>query len=626
MKTSGLAFFFALWCIVLAAPCAYAAETNPLDWRGAFEVGFRAVDVTGNEDKYKEDVNYSKGPRLFKLDLDITPSEGTERAFDLLNLSISNMGGDPYEHFGIALKKYRRYNFSYTRNRLTYFYKDIIKPPAEADSRAVEGGDFHTFDFTHSFHRMDFNFRPTKKSQLFFNFDRQYKTGGTTTTRDINRGEFELEKPLEKPRDDIKDDYVVGAQMWFDKVSLYVDETYRDYRNNQSIVLQGFAAEGNTELSTFEQRTPVDYKMPQTTVRTNIRPNKRTTINAGYVYTNLDADLDYHEIIIGTDYQGNPVADTTRGSGDFERKIHMVDADAAYDLNDWATLIGSVSYKKFDQEGKLTIEDEMTAVDGDFNSVDFDIGGRVPIGEMVTASAGVSYERREVNGFHEEEAEEEGEEEEHPNTTRTTAFVSAEAQPDPRVNIFGEFERGFYDNPFTLISPSDQTRYKVRLRARPTPETNVVATFLRREITNDQSDADLTNNNFSVRCSYKKSPVKVYGAYTRMDIDNKVDHYIETFSGIWESIYEGNTNQFMGGVLLRAYEDLSLGFQTIVYKNTGSFELDKQEYSAYAMLKCPSGYTLRFGYDREDYNEKASDWDDYAANIFTLAVGYGFGR
>jgi hypothetical protein len=77
---------------------------------------------------------------------------------------------------------------------------------------------------------------------------------------------------------------------------------------------------------------------------------------------------------------------------------------------------------------------------------------------------------------------------------------------------------------------------------------------------------------------------------------------------------------------LQAYEDLALGFQTNVYKNTGSFELDKQEYSAYALLECPAGYTLRFGYDREDYNEKASDWDDYAANIFTLAVGYGFGR
>lgn len=629
MKTSGLAFFFALWCVVLAAPCAYAADGNALDWRGAFEVGFRAVDVTGNEDKYKEDINYSKGPRLFKLDLDITPSAGTEQFFDLMNLSASNMGGDPYEHFSISLKKYRKYNFRYTRNRLTYFYKDVILPASEATPSVSNGGDFHSFDFTHSFHKMDFNFRPTSKSELFFNFNRQYKAGGASTTRDINRGEFVLDKPLQRPRDDIKDDYVVGAQLWFDKFSVYIDETYRDYRNNQYIFLPGFSSgqdtTDQTQLSLYEQSMPIDYKIPQTTVRTNIRPNKRTTINAGYVYTNFDADMDYSETVLGVDYLGRDVSDTTSGSGDFERTINMVDADAAVGINDWLTLIGSASYKKLDQEGKLTVDGTTTSVDGNFNCTDFDIGGRVPIGSMVLASAGVSYERREVDGFHEEEA---GEEEEHPATTRTTAFVSAEAQIDPRVNVFGEFERGVYDDPLTLISPSDQTRYKVRLRAKPTPETNVVATFLRREITNDQdqNDAELTNNVFSLRGSYKKSPVKVYGVYSRTDIDNKVDHYIDTFSSVWMSMYEANTNQFMGGVLFEVYEDLSLGFQTNVYKNTGSFGLDKQEYSAYALLNCPAGYTLRFGYDREDYDEKEADWNDYDANIFTLGVGYGFGQ
>jgi hypothetical protein len=626
MKKSGIASFLSVWCIVLLAGAAYAEEKAPLHCTGTFEVGFRYVDVGGSGDKYKEDVNYTKGPRLFNLDLNLTPGPQAEQFFDLLNLNASNLGGDPYESFSFALKKYRKYNLRYTRNKLTYFYRDIIKLPDMTTSNLSDGGDFHRFNYDHVFHRMDFDAHMTDNTKVFFNFDRQYKRGYTTTTRDINRDEFELDKPMTDPRDDIKNDYIVGTELRFDKVSLYVDETYRDYENNHDIVLQGYSKgenpEDQTELLSYEQRIPITYKMPQTTVRANIRPNDRLTLNAGYVNTYLDSDLDYELTILGTNSQGNSISDTTSGNGDFTRKINLVNLDGTYDLNDWAALIARFSYKKFDQDGSLTIEEEETSVDGKLDSYDFDLGARVPVGDKVSVSGGVSHERRSVSGFHEEGAEEE----EHEATKRNTLFVSAEAQLDPRVNVFGEYEHGFYDDPFTLISPSDCDRYKVRLRAKPTAQTNIVATFLRRQIKNDVSDADLSNNNISVKASYKMSPVKIYGAYTRMDIDNTVKHEIETLSEFWESLYEANTNQLLAGVLYDVHENLSLGFHTNVYKNTGSFGLDKQEYSVYSLLKCPAGYTVRIGYDRENYNEKDANFDDYNANIVSVGVGYGFGQ
>jgi hypothetical protein len=628
------ASFLALWCAVSVAGSVCTADDEAMTCVGEFEVGFRYVDVGGNEDKYREDVNYTKGPRLFKLDLNLTPGAGAEKFFDLLNFNASNLGGDPYEHFGITIKKYRKYNLRYTRNRLTYFYKDIIKPVEESTLGLSDAGDFHQFNFEHSFHRMDFDFRVVDRAKVFFNFDRQYKQGLSSTTRDVSRDEFELEKPLEDPRDDIKNDYTVGAEIWFDKVTLYVDETYRDYENNQRVFLPGFSTgedpEDQTELLVYDQRTPVSYKMPQTTVRANIRPHDRVTLNAGYVNSLLNADLDFEQTVLGTDYQGNPVDTTTTGTGDFDRTIHMFNADAAVDVNSRLAVIGGFTFKKFDQEGSLTIEDEETSVDGDFESVDFDVGARVPLHHKVTVSGGVSYEERDVTGFVEPE---DGQQPEFETTQRTSVFLSADARIDPRVNVFGEYERGFYDNPFTLISPSDLARYEVRLRAKITPEASVVATFLRREIENDISEADLTTNSFSVRASYKMAPVKIYAAFSRIDIDNEVRNEIETLPGFgggvifdWNSLYEAGTNQILAGIVYDVHETVSMGFRTNYYTNTGTFELDKQEYSLYSLLKSPSGYLLRVGYDREDYNEDVADFDDYDANIVTVGVGYGFGN
>jgi predicted porin len=618
--------------MVLFLSHAQAGEKPPLQSTGSFELGFRHVDVNGNEDKYMEDVNYTKGPRLFKLDFNVFPGKRGDQFFDLLNISASNLGGDPYEHLSVTLKKHRKYNFRYTRNRLTYFYKDIIKPLDESTPALSDAGDFHHFNFDHVFHRASFDFRVQEKAKLFFKFDRQYKSGENTTTRDVGRDEFELDRPFDSPRDDVKNDYTAGAEIWFDKVTLYVDETYRDYKNDNRVFLPGFSEgedpEDQTELLTYDQSMPVAYQMPQTTVKANVRPHERVTLNGGYVYSFLEADLEYRQTTLGTDYDGSPIDETITGTGDFERHMHLIDADGAVDVNEMLTLIGAVSYKKFDQEGMLLIEEDETNVDGDFNSIGADAGATLYLNKMVSVTGGISYEEREVNGFAEEDAENQ---EDRENTTRTTFFGSATVRPDPRVNIFGEYERGVYDNPFTLISPSDYARYKVRLRAKPTPESNIVAVFLRREIDNDDSDADLTSNTISVRGSYKMHPVKLYGAYSRKDIDNDVRNDVTTLPGFgggqvfpWESLYEANINQALAGIGFEAHENLTLGLHALIYTNSGSFELDKKEFSTYALVKCPAGYTLRFGYDREDYNEDAADFDDYDANIFTVGVGYDF--
>ena len=62
---------------------SWPAGYLPFEVTGSFDLGFRAVDVKGSENKYREDVNLKTGPRLFNLDLNINP--GDDRFFDQLD-------------------------------------------------------------------------------------------------------------------------------------------------------------------------------------------------------------------------------------------------------------------------------------------------------------------------------------------------------------------------------------------------------------------------------------------------------------------------------------------------------------------------------------------------------------
>ena len=241
---------------------AQAAEETPLfEIRGLFDAGFRWRDATGNADKYREDLNYRTGPRLFNVDLSLSPTENG--AVDLVNI-YANQLGDPYESLGLTVKKYDSFTFRFRRNTSAYFYRDTFLPLEDVDPNKSNGGDFHHFDFDRTNDRINFDMRVGQRGKVFVAFNRQTRLGNSTTTLDISRDEFEFDRPLEE----VKNDYTVGFQAALDKVSVYFDQTYRDYENDVRIFLPG-ASLGEeptnaTELFFYDQLTPFDFTMPQT--------------------------------------------------------------------------------------------------------------------------------------------------------------------------------------------------------------------------------------------------------------------------------------------------------------------------------------------------------------------------
>jgi hypothetical protein len=613
--------------------------------QGGFDAGFRVTDTNGNRNKYFEDVNLRSGPRLFNLDLNVTPVN--DAPFDLLNVYGSNLGGDPFESFGVTLKKHGAFNFRYRRTKSAYFYRDTLLPHDQTSVTASNAGDFNTFNFDRTREQIDFDFHLADRTKAFVHLTRQARVGDSTTVLDLSRDEFELDQPL----DQINNDYTVGFQTDLGKVSLYVDETYREYRSAGRTFLPG-ASPGEdpanaTEMFFFEQLLPFDFEMPQTTVRINARPSPRLTVTAGLIYSDLDADLSLGQTTRGIGFDGAPIDSVSSGTGGLSRTTKLADVDVSFDVIDRLALIGGVRFSRFDQEAAFLELGESTATGVEIASDILEVGAQVYATPTITVTGGLRTEQRETRFLESaiiEEVDDPGHEAGlHVDTARTTVFVNGSASPTPRLSLFAEYERGDYDNPFTLVAPTSVDRVKARVRVRPTKGLTFTGVVLSRWLENDLAlpihpteprtgaSATMRQTNATLHAAYARDSVEIYGSYSRHELSNDIRNLVTTAPGFqggqtfpWESLYEADIDRGSGGVKLAVTQRVTLGSDLSAYRSRGSFGLDWEQYRVFTELLSPAGYLVHLSYRYNALDEVQFDFDDYSAHIAEVSIGYRF--
>ncbi|MDA8019001.1 MAG: hypothetical protein MPN21_16290, partial [Thermoanaerobaculia bacterium] len=257
----------------LAIALATGAPTladNQLE--GMFRLGYRFVDVSGTETKYKEDINLDEGVRVFEVQLDWSAPVGQSAAADRISLDVDNFGGDPFESLHFAAQKYGKYEFRYDRTKSTYFYEDIILPIALAGDPAIaRAGDFHHFDFDRIRDSAQFDVRINPRARFLLGLERFTKDGSSTTTFDISRDEFEFDAPVSESYDDIS----AGFEYSWDKATVVFEQRYREYENDVENFLPGASLGEDpldaTTLLRYNYDAPWDYESNSSTVRLNAR-------------------------------------------------------------------------------------------------------------------------------------------------------------------------------------------------------------------------------------------------------------------------------------------------------------------------------------------------------------------
>ena len=161
---------------------AAAAEDNLGNYNvvSSLELGVRGLSVSGSDNKYRSDLNYRSGVRLFDSSFFLRSKEGSGGPFDEFLVNSSGWGGDPHGYTRVSIEKSGAYRFDANVRRARYF--NALQSLANPLNAPVGQ---HTSNTRHNFSDFDFTGLPENRNLKFYvGYSRDTREGpGTTTVR-----------------------------------------------------------------------------------------------------------------------------------------------------------------------------------------------------------------------------------------------------------------------------------------------------------------------------------------------------------------------------------------------------------------------------------------------------------
>lgn len=619
------AFFIALSILATAAGPLVAQDQG---FSGSFQLGFRSVDSSGRSEKFREDINLEDGPRLFQLDLELVPVAGGRRFADRIELEIDNYGGDPFETLSFRVRKRQNYNFRYQRRKSDYFYEDLILPLELSTPALSDGGDFHHFDFTRVHDDADLRIDLSDAARLNLGFDRYTRNGISTTTLDVQRDEFELEKPI----DESWFEYRAGVEYSWDKVTLAIDETYREFDSFSELFLPGQSLgedpEDATILDLFFLDQPYTLETNQHAARLVARPSDRWIVRLGGLLDDTELEFEFDERSQGTTFTGAPFAAESQGFGAIDRDFELFDLDLSFAVSERVALLFSARQQTLDQSGDVELDGEAGDGRWDLETTGLEGGVRWAASPKVTVTAGLRTESRDFEFAWNGDGESRDETE---TTDHDGYFVIVGWRPVSACRLSLELEDSSYDDPFTLASPTDRQRYRLQGRWQLANGLSITGGVKRQEYENSNSGWQADYDQADLHLGYRSERIEIRGGINRIDIERSIEQVVETLPGFgggqllpFSIAYGADTDFFDASLRLRPTERLTFGGDLRLYNNEGSFPIERDDWSVMAEADVGKSYLVHLGYRSIDYDETGIDFDDYDAEIFELALGYSW--
>ncbi|HMB54154.1 MAG TPA: hypothetical protein VKU40_12615 [Thermoanaerobaculia bacterium] len=623
MTTKTTLLALAAAALVVAAAPALAQDGD--DFSGEIRIGYRSVDTGGAETKYREDLNLEDGPRLFRLAFDFHDDGSLGGLVDRVRLDVDHLGGDPFETLSLGVQKFDAFKFTYDRRESDYFYQDVLIPRADFDVRLSNGGDFHHFDFERVQDSARLDLRLSERAKFHFGFDSYGKRGEATTTLDISRDEFELERVI----DETSETWTAGVEYAWDDVTLVLEERVRDFEDAVDVFAAG-ATEGENPppnaaaLDFYFLDQPYEYTAREHVVRVVATPG-RWTIRGQALLQDLDMDVEASERASGTDFRGNPFALDDLGAGEIDRDLDLFDVDFSYLVSDRVAIIGGAYSRSLDQDGDFTFADERNLGAWEIDTTGVEAGVEVAATTTVTVSGGVRWEEREVR--HDAAADAgpgDALELDEETTEHTGYFGNLSWRPTGTgFTMTALVDSSSFDDPFTLASPTDRLRWRLRANY-AIGETGFKLSGALSSNTSDNDDSgwESTYDQANFQLSYAKPGFDASLGWSTVEIDREIDQSVNGGAFFFPIDYEAEADFLDGRVRWRPSERWTLGGSLRLYENDGSFGLERDDFRAYVDYVFEAGYTVGLAYRTVDYDEETFNFDDYDADVIEASVGY----
>lgn len=262
------------------------------------ETGFRQASISGNEARYRSDVNFGNGIRLLGSNLAVNSKDGHGRLFDQLLIDTRGLGNDPYQFASFRIEKNRWYRYD-----LVWRATDYLNPGLTG---GLLGG--HRFDTRRQIQDHDFTLFPQTSIKIIGGYSRNGQSGPGILSGQFfdSRGD---EYPLLANIDRRQSEYRLGIDAKWKAWKLVVLRGWQRYDEASPLTLPIASAGANTAdrntLSAAFRRTE-PYSGSNPFWRGNLFTDNRSwySVNARFSYAGGRRTYLFDELATGTDRLG----------------------------------------------------------------------------------------------------------------------------------------------------------------------------------------------------------------------------------------------------------------------------------------------------------------------------------
>jgi hypothetical protein len=301
----------------------------------------------------------------------------------------------------------------------------------------------------------------------------------------------------------------------------------------------------------------------------------------------------------------------------------LANLDLVYNFNPRFAWTARVWQRDLDQEGRGTFDGDLGLGEWQIEATGLGTGLEYQVSPAVSLAGGVRYETREVDsGFAEGVSSPADLVLESEETDHTGFFATLGWRPHSRANLTFTVEDSSYDDPYTLVAPTESQKLRVNARWQLDGGFHLAGSYLLRRVDNDDSGWASDTDQLTLRFGYTQDDLNVSVGYNRVELDHDIDQLVSAGPTLFVIRYLAESDFIDGRLRWRANDQWTVGGDLRFFTNDGSFALTRDDLRAFVEYTFPAGYLVRAGYRTVDYDEDAFDFDDYDADIAELAVGY----
>ena len=527
------------------AVSAQNGSEGPYTVTSSIEFGVRGVLMEGNGNKYRSDLNYTPGFRVFDSSLLLRSRDNNSPVLDTLMVSSFGWGNDPSKYLRVNAEKTKAYRFDANYRRFDYFNS----LPNLALNQHISNTEFRQGDFNLTVLPQNERIRVN----LGYSLDRN--SGPSVSTFRYNGDEYPAAVPVRMAADEYR--VGVDAKVWVFDLSFM--QGWRFFKeDNQYLVTVpnvGNNPTNTAKINDFYRDSPTRGNTPFTRFSLHTLIKKRLDFTGRFVYTSGSTKYTFFQNGTGTDSSNNKVnSDIITQAGEAKRPNGMGDLAATFYVTDRFRISETFRVNNFRINGgdllRETLLRSKVTAGGEtvlppvvtnllsFRTIDYrrymnTIEGDFDISSRLSVHAGYRYADRHIELGSSDitvGAAAAPEREKIDNSTNTFIF-GFKAKPVKIWSLYMDMEKGSADNVFTRTDNYEFTNVRVRSILRANKTLSINTSLVTKNNTNPAITE--TDKNFGVNVKSRTftssvdwSPNERFllnGGYTRANVTSDAD-------------------------------------------------------------------------------------------------------